>query len=215
MCTGGRSSRRGWGWCRRERSMSCLVRSRGSYSLHRVPSSPSDTTYRGRLTPNNFHFSVWFLWFPLVLFVPLGFSWSLLVSLPLGSLVYFGFFWSLWSLLVSVGPFWSLFVCWSLSVSVGPFWFSWSLLVSVGPFLFRFLLVPLRSCSLFLVRLGSLLFLYPIHLSLSQSLSEFHSDLFPDTAGGEPALTATQWCSGDNTKVGKNLVTEGAKKTKS
>ena len=47
---------------------------------------------------------------------------------------------------------------------------------------------------------------------ISQSLSEFHSDLFPDTAGGEPALTATQWCSGDNTKVGKNLVTEGAKK---
>ena len=35
----------------------------------------------------------------------------------------------------------------------------------------------------------------------SQSQSEFHSDLFPDTAGGEPALTADQWCQGENGKV--------------
>ena len=42
-----------------------------------------------------------------------------------------------------------------------------------------------------------------IHISLSsfQSLSEFHGDLFPDTAGGEPALSADQWCSGENAKV--------------
>jgi coronin-7 len=36
-----------------------------------------------------------------------------------------------------------------------------------------------------------------------KSLKEFHSDLFPDTAGGEPALTADQWCQGQNAKVAK------------
>ena len=37
--------------------------------------------------------------------------------------------------------------------------------------------------------------------SLLQSLREFHGDLFPDTVGGEPALSAEQWCHGDNAKV--------------
>ncbi|CAI8054249.1 Coronin-7 [Geodia barretti] len=36
-----------------------------------------------------------------------------------------------------------------------------------------------------------------------KSQSEFHSDLFPDTAGSEPALTADQWCQGQNGKVAK------------
>jgi coronin-7 len=36
-----------------------------------------------------------------------------------------------------------------------------------------------------------------------KSLKDFHGDLFPDTAGGEPALTADQWCQGDNKKVAK------------
>ena len=33
---------------------------------------------------------------------------------------------------------------------------------------------------------------------LLQSYREFHSDLFPDTASGEPALTAQQWLSGQD-----------------
>jgi coronin-7 len=46
-----------------------------------------------------------------------------------------------------------------------------------------------------------------------QSYREFHSDLYPDTASGEPALTADQWFSGQDAvqpttalQPGKNLI---------
>ena len=39
-----------------------------------------------------------------------------------------------------------------------------------------------------------------------QSYSDFHADLFPDTPGNVPAMTAEQWYDGANTKVLKTLV---------
>ena len=36
---------------------------------------------------------------------------------------------------------------------------------------------------------------------ISQSHSDFHADLFPDTAGPCPALTAQQWAGGMNASV--------------
>ena len=38
------------------------------------------------------------------------------------------------------------------------------------------------------------------HFSV-QSYSDFHDDLFPNTAGGEAAMTAQQWFEGANEKV--------------
>ena len=45
-----------------------------------------------------------------------------------------------------------------------------------------------------------------LHLSIKgdlffQSYNEFHSDLFPETANGEPALTAQQWFVGQDSAV--------------
>ncbi len=34
-----------------------------------------------------------------------------------------------------------------------------------------------------------------------QSHTEFHADLFPDTASGEAAMTTSQWKEGANTPV--------------
>ena len=57
----------------------------------------------------------------------------------------------------------------------------------------------LHHCRLGM-RPGSELKVCSFHFSV-QSYSDFHDDLFPNTAGGEPAMTAQQWFEGANEKV--------------
>ena len=40
-----------------------------------------------------------------------------------------------------------------------------------------------------------------------QSYRDFHSDLYPDTASGDPALTAQQWFSGQDALAPKVVLT--------
>ncbi len=46
-----------------------------------------------------------------------------------------------------------------------------------------------------------LTFQHLVLILLPQSHTEFHADLFPDTASGEPSMTGTQWREGANTPV--------------
>ena len=41
---------------------------------------------------------------------------------------------------------------------------------------------------------------------LLQSYTEYHSDIFPDTAAGIPAMTAQEWLNGENKPVSKILI---------
>nr|KAG5706189.1 hypothetical protein BaRGS_019516 [Batillaria attramentaria] len=44
---------------------------------------------------------------------------------------------------------------------------------------------------------------YIVSTGFAASYRDFHADLYPDTAGGEPALTASQWFSGQDGQVTK------------